>query len=237
MIRVILILTVASFILSGCAGKAVNTSVSDVSPQEEVAKYNKALEEKRPSASLWAEVGSSGTLFLDYKGRTLGDIIIVKIVESSSATNSNSTKTSRASSYSSGITNLLGLPLNMGMTNFLNQGKAFDPNVASDSSNTFNGSGSKQKSDRVQATIAARIVDILPSGNLVIEGNREIVVDQEKQSITVHGIIRQKDIDAENTVLSTAIADAQISYSGNGIITDANKKGWLSNLLEWIWPL
>lgn len=237
MIKIISIFLIAVFIFSGCSKKPVASSFTNVNAQEEVVKYNKALEDKKSSPSLWANVGSSGTLFLDYKGRTLGDIIIVKIVESSSATNSNSTKTSRASSYSSGITNLLGLPLNMGMTNFLNQGKAFDPKVESDSSNTFNGSGSKQKSDRVQATIAARIVDILPSGNLVIEGNREIVVDQEKQSITVHGIIRQKDIDADNTVLSTAIADAQISYSGNGVITDANKKGWLSNLLEWIWPL
>ena len=237
MVKIISVFFIAFVIFSGCSKKPVASSLGNISAQEEVSKYNKALEEKKPSSSLWADVGSSGTLFLDYKGRTLGDIIIVKIVESSSATNSNSTKTSRASSYSSGITNLLGLPLNMGMTNFLNQGKPFDPTIDSDSSNTFKGSGSKQKSDKVQATIAARIVDILPSGNLVIEGNREIVVDQEKQSITVRGIIRQKDIDADNTVLSTAIADAQISYSGDGIITDANKKGWLSNLLEWIWPL
>ncbi|MEF3255756.1 MAG: flagellar basal body L-ring protein FlgH, partial [Deferribacterales bacterium] len=69
-----------------------------------------------------------------------------------------------------------------------------------------------------------------------IEGQREIVVDQEKQVITVKGIIRQKDIDADNTVLSTAIADAQISYSGKGVISDANRKGWLSNIIDWIWP-
>jgi len=70
----------------------------------------------------------------------------------------------------------------------------------------------------------------------VIEGQREIIVDQEKQVITVRGIIRQKDIDAANTVLSTAIADAQITYSGKGILTDSNRKGWLSSVIDWIWP-
>lgn len=79
-------------------------------------------------------------------------------------------------------------------------------------------------------------MDVLPSGNLVIEGQREIIVDQEKQVITVKGIIRQKDIDADNQVLSTAIADAQISYSGKGVISDSNKKGWLSNIIDWVWP-
>jgi flagellar L-ring protein precursor FlgH len=124
----------------------------------------------------------------------------------------------------------------MGMTNFLNKGNAFDPTVAADTSNSFNGSGAKQKSDKVTATIAARIVDILPSGNLVIEGNREILVDQEKQTISVKGIIRQKDIDASNTVLSTSIADAQITYTGKGVLSDANRKGWLSSVIDWVWP-
>jgi flagellar L-ring protein precursor FlgH len=230
-------LLIIYMLLSGCSKKPeVTSNVSKLNYNEEVAKYNNALKQKQPSASLWADVGNSGAMFLDYKGRSLGDIIIVKIVESSSASNSNSTKTTKTSSYNSGITNLLGLPLNMGMTNFLNKGNSFDPTVAADTSNSFNGSGAKQKSDKVTATIAARIVDILPSGNLVIEGNREILVDQEKQTISVKGIIRQKDIDASNTVLSTSIADAQITYTGKGVLSDANRKGWLSSVIDWVWP-
>jgi len=232
-----LIILAGLLIFSGCSKKSnVESNVSKLSYNEEVAKYNNALKQKQPSPSLWADVGNSGVMFLDYKGRSLGDIIIVKIVESSSATNSNSTKTSKKSNYGSGIKNLLGLPLNLGMKNFLNKGNSFDPTVSAQTGNSFAGSGAKKKSDSVSATIAARIVDILPSGNLVIEGNREILVDQEKQTISVKGIIRQKDIDANNTVLSTAIADAQITYTGKGILSDANRKGWLSSVIDWIWP-
>jgi len=232
-----LILLAGLIIFSGCSKKPkVESNVSKLSYNEEVAKYNNALKQKQPSPSLWADVGNSGVMFLDYKGRSLGDIIIVKIVESSSATNSNSTKTSKTSNYNSGITSLMGLPLNLGMNNFLKKGNPFDPTVSAQTGNSFTGSGAKKKSDSVSATIAARIVDILPSGNLVIEGNREILVDQEKQTISVKGIIRQKDIDANNTVLSTAIADAQITYTGKGILSDANRKGWLSSVIDWVWP-
>ena len=126
--------------------------------------------------------------------------------------------------------------MSLGIKNFLGMGNKFNPSVGAQTTNDFQGDGSKRKSDRVQATIAARIIDILPSGNLVIEGNREIVVDQEKQFITVKGVIRQKDIDANNVVLSTSIADAQIAYSGKGMLSDVNKKGWLAHFVDWVWP-
>jgi len=71
------------------------------------------------------------------------------------------------------------MPMSLGIKNFLGMGNKFNPSVGAQTTNDFQGDGSKQKADSVQATIAARIIDILPSGNLVIEGNREIVVDQE----------------------------------------------------------
>ena len=66
--------------------------------------------------------------------------------------------------------------------------------------------------------------------------NREIIIDQEKQTITLKGIVRQKDIDATNTVSSSAIADAQITYTGAGALSQATKKGWLGKVIDVIWP-
>ncbi|MGA1863332.1 flagellar basal body L-ring protein FlgH [Deferribacter thermophilus] len=232
---VISFILIFSFLVIGCAKKVV-TEVPTTNYKKEIEEYEKYQAQRKPSPSLWTDIGNYGTFFLDYKGRKVGDIVIVKIVESSSATNSNTTKTSKSTSYKMGITSLLGLPTNLGMNNFLNSGNQFDPNIDASTSNSFNGKGQKQKSDQVTATIAARVVDVLPSGNLVIEGHREIIVDQEKQIISVRGVIRQKDIDASNTVLSTAIADAQITYSGKGVLSDANKKGWLANVIDWVWP-
>ncbi|MCX8083858.1 MAG: flagellar basal body L-ring protein FlgH [Calditerrivibrio sp.] len=233
-IQIIILMTTAT-LLFGCATK-METNVPTADYKKEIEEYHKRTSPKAPTASLWTDIGNSSALFLDYKGRTIGDIVIVKIVESSSATNSNSTSASKTSSYDMGITSLLGLPTHLGMKNFLGSGSPFNPDIQESTKNSFTGQGKKQKSDQVKATMAARVVDVLPSGNLVIEGQREIIVDQEKQVITVKGIIRQKDIDADNQVLSTAIADAQISYSGKGVISDANKKGWLSNIIDWIWP-
>jgi len=221
-------------LLIGCAAKPeFDNSALKKSYKEEIARYKKAMESKKPSASLYA---TNTDMYLDYKARKIGDLIIVNIAESASASNSNATNTSRTSSWDTSATNILGLPTNLGVTNFLGKGNPFDPTITADASNSFTGNGTKSKADSVTATVAARIIEILPSGNFVIEGHREIIVDKEKQVIKLSGIIRERDIAADNTVASTAMADARISYSGKGVLTDANTPGWLSTLLSWILP-
>lgn len=182
------------------------------------------------------EASAKGSLFLDYKGRHVGDIIIVNIVESTSASNSNTTATSKSQAMDSTLGNLMGLPLNMGVSNLLGTGNELNMDNTLSSSNSFSGSGAKTKADKIQGTIAARVTEVLPSGNLVIEGHRELIIDNEKQTITLSGIVRQKDLDASNTVDSTSIADAKIAYSGQGMLSDSNKPGWLMTLLSWIMP-
>lgn len=236
-IRILLLILTAALLATGCAKKPTfdNESLKN-SYQKELEEYKKELAARKPTPSLWMEASSKGSLFLDYKGRHIGDIIIVDIVESSSASNSNSTSTSKSQSADSTLTNLLGLPLNMGVTNLMGTGNALNMDNSLSSSSAFSGSGSKSKSDTVTGTIATRVTDVLPSGNLVIEGHREIIVDNEKQMITLSGIVRQKDIDSSNTVQSTSIADAKIAYSGQGQLSDSNKPGWLMTLLSWIMP-
>jgi len=236
-LRTLLMIIAASAIFAGCAGKQdFDNQALRNSYQKELEEYKKQLEARKPTPSLWMESGAKGSLFLDYKGRHIGDIIIVNIVEKSSASNSNSTSTSRSQSKESTLTSLLGLPLDMGISNVLGSGNPLNMDNSLESSDSFSGSGSKSKSDTIQGTIAARVTQVLPSGNLVIEGHREIIVDQEKQMITLSGIVRQKDIDSANTVQSTSIADAKIAYSGQGLLSDSNKPGWLMTLLNWILP-
>ncbi len=238
----LLLLSSVALLFSACAAKPMETAVvSDVPAnggymsEYEAYKMQEA-KNNRPNPSLWTDVGSAGTIFLDYKGRRIGDIVVVNIVENSSATNSTSNSNSKSTTNNAGVTAMMGLPLDLGVSNFLGTGTSFNPNIGTNTANTHSGQGNQSKTDTVSATIAARIIDIMPSGNLVIEGHREIVVDQEKQTITVKGIVRQKDINADNTVASTSIADAQISYSGAGAQSQAAKKGWLSKALDVIWP-
>lgn len=235
--RILFFTIVTALLFTGCAKKPeFNNEALKNSYQQELEEYKRQLSERKPTASLWMETAAKGSLFLDYKGRHVGDIIIVEIVESTSATNSSTTSTSKSQTTSSTLTNLLGLPTNLGIKNFLGTGNPanFDNDLSS--SNSFSGNGQKSKADTIQGTIAARVTEVLPSGNLVIEGHKELIVDNEKQMITLSGIVRQKDLDSGNTVQSTLIADAKIEYSGQGILSDSNKPGWLMTLLSWIMP-
>lgn len=232
----IITLLLVAHVISGCAYKAEPIPTS-TSYNNEVNDYYKSVKQNESRGSLWSDLKSNnGTLFLDYKARNIGDIVIVQIVESSSASNTNTTQTTKSSNYNASVNNFLGMPMSLGIHDFLGMGNKFNPSVGAQTANDFQGDGSKQKADSVQATIAARIIDMLPSGNLVIEGSREILVDQEKQFISIKGVIRQKDINTNNVVLSTSIADAQIAYSGKGMLSDVNKKGWLAHFVDWVWP-
>lgn len=183
------------------------------------------------SGSIW-QSASSGTTE-DMKARRRGDIITVVISETSSASKEANTGTSRASSASAGIPALFGAE-NTGVfkNNFNDLAKIL--NASSNSS--FKGSGSTSRQENLKATITARVIDVQPSGNLLIEGRRNIKVNEEDQIIILEGVVRSRDIAPDNTINSIYVADARISYSGRGIISDQQSPGWLMNIFNKIWP-
>jgi flagellar L-ring protein precursor FlgH len=81
------------------------------------------------------------------------------------------------------------------------------------------------------------ITAVLPNGNMVIEGVREVLLNNEKEIITIKGVVRPEDVDTTNTILSSKIADAKIEYTGKGVLNDTNRQGWLARLLNFISPL
>jgi flagellar L-ring protein precursor FlgH len=185
------------------------------------------------NGSLWVDGGSLSEMFINAKARRVGDIVTIKIVENSKATNNATTKTDRTTAMSVGLTDLFGLENKFPSgSNFFNP---FSP-LESDYSNQFDGSGSTARSGALTAYITARIIQIQTNGNLVIEGNREVRVNGENQIITLTGLIRPRDISPANIVQSTYIADARISYSGSGVLNDQQRPGWLARILNNIWP-
>ncbi len=183
--------------------------------------------------SLWVDDGNLSEMFINTKAHRVGDIVTIKIVENSKATNKATTKTDRTSDTSVGLTEFFGLERRFPSSkNFFNP---FSP-VTSEYSNAFDGSGSTARSGALNAYISARIIQIRPNGNLIIEGNREVRVNHENQIITLTGEIRPRDISPENIVQSTYIADARISYSGSGVLNDQQRPGWLARILDNIWP-
>ena len=181
------------------------------------------------NGSLWQVSG--GGLVEDFKARAKGDILTVVISETSSASKEATTGTSRASEIAAGIPNLMGLETS-GVSKYMDLSKLLNASTSS----KFDGSGSTTRKENLNATIAARVTDVLANGNMLIEGRRNVLVNQEDQIIILTGMVRPRDITPDNMVNSTFIANARISYSGKGIISDRQQPGWLMGIIDKVWP-
>ena len=172
-------------------------------------------------------------LFADQKARTVGDIVTIKITESSAATNKASTGTDRSSSLSASVDAFFNAE-----KGFPSDQPFFNPfsKVAGGVESEFQGTGTTRRSGDLNAYITALVTRVLPNGNLVVTGSREVLINNENQIIQLTGVVRPRDINAGNQVLSTYVADARISYSGTGVINDRQKPGWLTNVLMTVWP-
>jgi flagellar L-ring protein FlgH len=214
-----------SLLAAGCACHPSRGSFPAVAQQ---------MEAPRPDfsgGSLWQ--ASSGGLTEDFKAHRKGDTLTVVVAEQASASKEATTGTSRSSSVAAGIPNLMGLETNMtGIKNWMDLNKL----VSASTDSKYDGSGSTTRKENLNATITAQVVDVLPNGNLLIEGRRNVKVNHEDQIIVLEGMVRPRDITADNLVNSTFIADARITYTGKGVISDRQQPGWLMGLLDKVWP-
>ena len=168
-------------------------------------------------------------MFADHKASRAGDILTIVINEAMDASNSQSNKTSRSSSVADSVTSFL-YP-----TTGLHNGAL--PSIAASGSGSKTGGGDISNKQSLASRAAVLVTDVLPNGNLVIEGVRVVTFSGETQYVVLHGLVRPDDIAADNTVVSTNIAGGRIEFIAEGSITDAQKRGWLSSLYEKLRPL
>ncbi len=224
--RIYLLIYLASAVFAGCAFNREPVPEPVITEVEEV---------KPTSGSIY--IDGLGDCYADRRASRLGDILTVNIMEQASASQQASTQTGRQSGADVDLEDVFGLPGNLGMTNFMGAGTAFSPSLAGDYKRDFKGSGSTTRKENLVATITVRVVEVRPDGNLHIQGKRMIKVNREKQLISLDGIIRPEDISPTNTIASTYIADANIQYTGRGVIGDVQGPGWLLRIMDWIWPM
>ncbi len=187
------------------------------------------------NGSIWKQ--GMADYYLDRRARNVGDIVTVKIIEESSASQEATTETGRSSNLDAALEDTFGLPDDYGMSNFLSSGQSFSPTFKGNYKRDFQGGGTTVRKDKLVLTVTASIVEKLPGGNLRIEAKREIKVNREKQHLTLAGIIRPEDISAFNTIFSTQIAEAQIRYTGKGVLGDTQGPNWFARIMDWVWPL
>ena len=167
------------------------------------------------SNSLWRN--GARAFFHDQRAARVGDILTVNININDTAKLSNETVATRKGANQLGVPNLLGFETTLSH----NLPKSFSAGTAVGTSSSFtnDGSGSVNRSETVSLTVAAVVTGVLANGNLVIQGKQEIMINAEKRILTVAGIVRPEDITSTNTIQHTQIAEARISYGGQGTVS------------------
>ena len=176
--------------------------------------------------SLWPEGGAS--LVTDNRAQRPGDVLTVVVVEGSKVTNAAATSLSKATVDKANIT-ALNLP-----NSVFPQGST--PKVDADSTRTFDGKGTYELSGTMQTRLTVVVMEVLPNGNMVVEGSRVLKSVDDTVLVRVAGIVRPIDIAADNSVPSTALADGKIVFESTGPIARSSRHGWLNRIIDFIWP-
>ncbi len=175
--------------------------------------------------------GRDQTLFADLKARRIGDILTIKLVEKTDASKKSNTKSDRKTSGTVTNPTLLGTTPQFDLPGALPLVSTRRNTFASSLSSThsFDGSGESKQSNSLTGDISVTVADVFPNGNLYVRGEKRLNLNQGNEYIKISGIVRPVDINAaDNSVVSTKLADATIIYSQDGQLADANKLGWLA---------
>jgi len=209
--------------LAGCVAlpptSEAPSAYRPVPPSAEIPKQSS------PGA-IFRETGNVD-LFMDLRARAIGDILTVQLVERTNAAKESSTNTAKGSDINTGMPVIAGGPVTLNGNQILNN------EISSD--NSFAGAADSSQSNRLDGTITVTVADKLPNGNLLVRGEKWITLNQGEEFIQLQGIVRPVDIGPDNSIPSTKVGDARITYSGKGTLADSNKPGWLTRFFNAPW--
>ena len=239
--RVLVWLGLALFSMNGCGTLSKLSEVGRdpaMTPTQDPTKDPKwrpvsmPMPARQPSPnepnSLWRS--GSRAFFKDQRAAQVGDIITVLVNMNDAANLKNVTSATRASTETGGIPNLFGLQAMLP--------KSINPStlISASSNNNNTGTGQIQRTEAVTLRLAGIVTQVLPNGNLVVEGKQELRVNFEVRELIVAGIVRPEDIQSDNTIDSTKIAEARIAYGGRGQITDVQQPRYGQQALDILLP-
>jgi flagellar L-ring protein precursor FlgH len=184
------------------------------------------------SNSLWRQ--GSRAFFKDQRATQVGDLVTVRVRVTDRAQFDNQSQRSRKNGEDLGVGNAFGFEGELGRV--LPEGVQADALVKAQSSSSSVGAGSTRRSEQLVTNVATVVTQILPNGNMVVEGKQEIRVNFEVRELIVAGIVRPEDIEADNTIDSTKIAQARIAYGGRGQITDVQQPRYGQQVMDVLLP-
>ena len=194
-----------------CAAKRKKPQPASDQLSDYIARARAMTTTARVTGSLWTQQSPYLDMGGDYKARNVNDVIVVEIVEQTTAAQDGAVKSQRTFSASSSINALLGVP---GANNALQN--IFSPN----SSRALNGQAQTSSDSSLTTSLSGRVVEVLPNGFLVIEAERQVEMNNQHQTLIIRGVVRPGDISSTNSILSTSIANMEIVLKGRGVISD-----------------
>jgi flagellar L-ring protein precursor FlgH len=212
-------------ILAGCGGIETRSHQA-YAPMEPIVYTNP--KEGESAGSLYNEQRGM-SLFADTRARSVGDIISIVLTESTQASKNAGTAIGRDAGMEVSQPTLFGRS-NPDFSADKFRGLTLEQNV--ESSSEFAGNGSSNQSNSLTGAIAVQVARVLPNGNLIVQGEKWLALNKGEEFIQLRGIVRPEDISSTNTIPSTLVADARISYGGTGMIDRANSPGWFSKFFN-----
>ncbi|MEK6788149.1 MAG: flagellar basal body L-ring protein FlgH [Pseudomonadota bacterium] len=170
------------------------------------------------------QAGRGANLFVDHRASQVGDIVTINLVEKTDASKQSTTTTGKDSSVAIPTGTLLGGPMTFKGRDLLN--------TQLSSEQDFKGQGASSQSNRLSGSITVTVAEVLANGNLRVRGEKWVTLNQGEEFIRLAGTIRPVDVAPDNSVPSWKVADARITYSGKGMLNDANAMGWLARLFQ-----
>ena len=214
-------------LLIGCEGFPNQHRFTPVAPQLLASQLGPEQPPRVTTGSIYQQ-GRDMRLFEDRTARRVGDIITIRLVERTDASKKASTSMDKKSETMLANPTLFGRPFSAGGVNL-------ETDMTGD--RTFDGAAESDQSNSLKGQISALVVDVYPNGNLLIRGEKMLTLNQGEEFVQISGVVRPDDIASDNSVLSTQVADAQITYAGKGALADANAVGWLARFfISALWP-
>ncbi len=209
----------ATLLLGGCV------AAGDVRPYPPMAPVVPVMPAPAaPTAGAIYAGGQGLSLYGDRIAREVGDLLTITLVESTTAQTSATTQVSKESSLSIGAPQLFGAPVTLNGRDVLS--------ASAEGERDFDGQGKSSQSNRLQGSVTVSVIQRLPNGNLVVQGQKNLRLNQGDELVQIQGIVRPADISRDNSVPSSRVGEARIVYGGRGAIAQANAMGWLSRFFN-----
>lgn len=205
--------------LAGCS------VAGDIRPYAPLAPVQPiVVQAAAPGAGAIYAPGPGLNLYGDRRAREVGDLLTITLVENTLATTSATTAIGKQSSVDIGMPTVFGAPVTLGGKDILG--------ASAEAGRDFAGKGSSAQSNRLQGSVTVTVIQRLPNGNLVVQGQKNLRLNQGDELVQIQGVVRSADIAADNTIASSKVADARIAYGGRGAVAQSNAIGWLGRFFN-----